>query len=225
MKRQALLEEFLPREAQQAYVILLLFCGVALFLSIPFEQYVSQPSITGSLQFPSAFFATYVLFMCFVGLNRGGAYARRDRRSRSLLHIVMQLFTAQLLVLPYLIFTRSAFLGHEWRIVLAALYVSLASFLAALIGVHIESRPVHRPSRHVGLKYLIVGCYFVAPLLVALVTPHVGRYVSVVSPFSAVLQLLAGPPLQVALIAFLIPTVMIWLLIGRRWERPRKVRP
>jgi len=204
-------------DSWQSFFSLVLFCGIALILSIPSARQVRFFDRIWIFSGIPVYFYTYILFMGIIGLNLGAISARRGERGWMLLLLFGErLLLAQFLTLPYLLFERAAYPGKEGAFVLIFLYTYIVSFLCALTSRLIEE-PTRRISAHgFLLKYSLFIVYYLAPL--SILPP--------LSPLGAVASLLSGEQASLLLLAYATPVLLalaILLLINRQLRRDHSV--
>jgi hypothetical protein len=149
----------------------------------------------------SIFFIAYPVLAGLFGLGLGVASAERGERGASMLRcLALRAAFAQVLCLPFVVFTRALFPGREAAIALVFLYTALFSLLCAVLGRLIERPLLWRPSTSL-LKYVVFAGYVVLPL----------STVPLVSPLGAVRALIEGATWRQAATAF---GVLGGLLVG-----------
>jgi len=201
-------------DSWQSFFSLVLFCGIALILSIPPARQVRFFDKISIFSGIPVYFYTYILFMGIIGLSLGTISARRGWML--LLLFGERLLLAQFLTLPYLLFERAAYPGKEGVFVLILLYTYIVSFLCALTSRLIEE-PMRRISAHgFLLKYSLFIVYYLAPLLI----------LPPLSPLGAVASLLSGEQAGPLLLAYATPVLLalaVLLLLNRQLRRDHSV--
>jgi len=215
MSNRRQLERIVPADGTQAYSMLLLLCGVAMLFAIPFASRVWQHSAFRSFFVPSMFFFAYTFLMSVLGMTRGSAIAREERRPRAALLIGYQVLLGQLLVLPYLIYVRAVLKASEPRIALVALYACLVAYLAGLLGYSIETRALRRQRSALFRKLGVVLAGYVLPFAVDFALAGRAGILSLLSPIGAVLHILERGPALTTAFAFAMPTVVLVLFLLR----------
>jgi hypothetical protein len=204
----------IDRDSWRPYFSLVLFCGIALVLSVPGARVVrdlgSAPFLFG---FPTFFYAQ-ALFMGSLGLGLGAASTERgERGGRMVVALGLRVLIGQLLCLPYLVFARSLLPGRGGTFALIALFTTLVALALAMLGRLLEQPRRLGPSLGFLAKYVLFVAYYAAPLL---------GFPSL-SPLGAVRLLLEGAAPPEALLAFAVPVALLAALspfaAGARGER------
>ena len=190
----------IDRESWRPFFSLVLFCGVALVLSIPGARAVRDLAPASFLSHSSTFFYAYALFMGLLGLGLGATSAERgERGARMLFWLASRVLLGQLFCLPYLVFSRALFPGREGALALIFLFTTLVSLLCAVLSRLVEQPLRWGSSTGFVAKYVFFLCYNAIPLVGA----------PLFSPLGAVRLLLEGvTPLQ-ALVAFAVPVALL----------------
>ncbi len=157
--------ELVDREMLQPFVVLVLFSGIALILSIPWAQRVGDLSgFSLSRHFP-IYFPTQAFLLGTLGLSLGAASVLRgEPRRQAVVLLAERILLAQLLTLPYALFMRTIYPGKEGAFLLILAQGTIVSLACAL-----GSRLLQEPSRlrfshaYPG-KYLLFITYCLAPL-------------------------------------------------------------
>ena len=179
---------------------LLLFCGLALVLSIPPGRQVKDLGSLAFLQRQGMYFYVYVFFSGLFGLSLGTLAALQQERGRALyIHLSCSVALAQALLIPYFIFARALYPGSEGMLVLIVLYGSLVSFLMSLISRLIEENGQGTSPRGFLGKYAAFITYFAVPLL----------GMPLLSPLGFVSYLLLGDRVWVILLGYGVPLGLI----------------
>ena len=175
---------------------LVLFCGLALVLSIPPGQQVKDFGSLAFLQRHGMYFYIYVFFSGLLGLSLGTLAASQQEAGRALyVHLLARIALGQALLVPYFIFVRTLYPGREGMLVLVVLYATLAAFLMSVTSRLIEESGHGTSSRGFLGKYAAFVIYFAAPLLV----------IPVLSPLGFVSYLLSGERVWMILLGYGIP--------------------
>jgi len=221
MTSRSFLDSLLPDDAIQTYSALLLLCGIAMLFAIPFTSRVSEHGTMASLHAPSLFFLVHALLMYVLGIARGGAVASNTLRSMALLIGAFQILLGQLLLLPYLLYVRAALPKAGLTIAVVAVYVTLVSLCAGVLGYTIECRAIKRSRSAFVLKAVLALTHFLAPLLVGFAVGDPGSLIVLASPFGAVLHLLERGLRARTLFAFALPAVILVLFLSRAKSQTR----
>jgi hypothetical protein len=156
----------IDRESFQPFFSLLLFCGVALLLSVPFADRVKDFHAVGIFSGIPIYFHAQALFMGIFGLSLGAMNAAHGETGRkALLRMAEQIGLAQFLTLPYLLFTWALYPSKVVEILLIVLYTTIVSALCAVGSYLIETPWMHRSARGFLLKYAAFTGYRFAGIL------------------------------------------------------------
>jgi hypothetical protein len=205
----------IDRESWRPFFNPVLFCGVALVLTIPSARTVHDLAGASLLSGVPVFFTTYALFQGLLGLGIGTTSAARgERGARMFLSLTLRVLFGQLLCLPYLLFSRALFPGHTGAFALIVLLTSLVSLFFALLSRLLEESPRWAPSAGFLAKYGVFICYHVAPL----------AWLPLLSPLGAVRLLLDGATVPEQILALAVPAALValtsWFGV-RRMRSPR----
>jgi len=193
----------IDRESWRPFFNLVVFCGVALVLSIPGARIVQDLASTSFLSRLPTFYYAYALFMGFLGLGLGATSAERgERGARMLFWLASRVLLGQLLCLPYLIFSRALLHGREGAFVLIFLFTTLVSLLCAVLSRLVEQPLRGRSSTGFVAKYVFFLCYNAIPL----------AGFPLFSPLGAVRLFLEGVTPLHALLAFAVPAALLAVL-------------
>ena len=175
---------------------LVLFCGLALILSIPPGRQVKDFGSLASLQRQGMYFYVYVFFSGMLGLSLGTLAAVQQEAGRALyVHLLARIALGQALLVPYFIFMRALYPGREGMLVLVVLYATLVAFLMSVASRLIEESGHGASPRGFLGKYAVFVIYFAAPLLV----------IPALSPLGFVSYLLSGQRVWMILLGYGIP--------------------
>lgn len=203
--------------AVQGYLLLLVACGAGLLFSIPAGAHVADLMNLSWNPSPLVFHLTYVALLGILGTFRGIAAARWDRAVWDrVVRLGMHVLFGQVIVLPYLFFSRALLPGSAWPLVLLAVYATLASYMSSLVALRLERWGAARHAHTFLLQYATFGAVFFVPWAIGLV-PRVPSAVALLSPLGAGLRILQSAPAQELLIAFgFVLFVIAVLLPGMR---------
>lgn len=179
---------------------LLLFCGLALVLSIPSGEAVKDFGGLAAVQRGGIYFYVYIFFSGVLGLSLGTLAAIERERGRALyIHTVARVGIAQAVLIPYFIFARALYPGREAMPVLMLLYGILISLLMSLVSRLIEeSGHGASPSAFIG-KYVAFAIYYAVPLI----------RIPLLSPLGFVNRLFWGGSVLGMLLGFLVPIALV----------------
>jgi len=194
----------IDRENFQPFFSLLLFCGVALLLSVPFADRVKDFHAGGIFSGIPIYFHAQALFMGIFGLSLGAMSAAHDETGRKvLLRMAERIGLAQFLTLPYLLFTWALYPSKAVEILLIVLYTTIVSALCAVGSYLIETPWTHRSARGFLLKYVTFTGYLLLPF----------GFFPLLSPFGMVDALFRGKAPGPLLLSYLVPIVLLLGLI------------
>ncbi len=193
----------MDRDSWRPYFSLVLFCGVALILSIPGARVVRDLASASLLSALPTFFYAHALFMGLLGLRLGTASAEQgEQGGRMLLSLALRVLLGQFLCLPYFVFARALFPGRGGAFALIALFTALVSLALALLSWLIEQPRRSRSSSGFLARYTLFVGYYAAPL----------AGLPLLSPLGAVRLLLEGVAPLEALLAFVAPAALLAVL-------------
>jgi len=178
---------------------LLLFCGLALILSIPAGREVKDLAPLAALRREGMYFYVYIFLSGILGLSLGTLAAlQRERGIVLYIHIASRVGIGNAMLVPYFIFARSLYPGRESMLVLMILYGTLVSLFTSVISRLVEERGHGASPRGFLAKYAVFAVYYVLPL--------VG--IPVLSPLGFVNRLFAGASVWRILLGFVAPLVL-----------------
>ncbi len=206
----------IDRESVQPFFSLVLFCGIALLLSIPTVHQVNDLDAFARASGIPIYFYVHALLMGVLGLNLGATSAARGeldlglqlaprrggerrQRWRPLLQLGGRILLAQLFTLPFLLFARALYPGREGAILLLLLYTTIFSLLCALLSGLLEGLWPHTPARGFVLKYALFVLYIGVPFFGF---PQL-------SPLGMVSALLQGDSSLVILLGYAVPILLL----------------
>lgn len=200
------------------YFSCLLFCSVALVLSLPFSLRPADSVLGLSPTRPSVFFLTYVMMVALFGVARGAAAADVARRRTAVGWIAGEILIVQLTLLPLIVFARVLVSQEPQILFLAFLYATCTALMWGLTTYRLERwARVHRiPS--FALRYggfLIVA---LLPLIFALGASQVSALL-VLSPIGTMTALLNQSQAGITALAFLFPALVSLACLSVRTKR------
>jgi len=201
------------RENFQPFFSLLLFCGIALLLSVPFADRVKDFHAGGIFSGIPIYFYAQALFMGIFGLSLGALSAAHGKTGRrALLRMAEQIGLAQFLTLPYLLFTWSLYPSKTREILLIVLYTTIVSALCA-VGSYLIEAPWHRSARGFLLKYAAFTAYLLLPFV----------FFQLLSPFGMVNAIFRGKAVGALLLGYLVPVALLigLILMAERTHKER----
>lgn len=197
--------------AAQGYFLLLLASGAALLFSIPAGAYVSDLMESSWKPSPLVFHLTYITLLGLFGTFRGIAGAGWEGPVWSrLFHLARHVLFGQLIVSPYLFFSRALLPGRSSALPLLAVYTTVVAFTLALIAFRLERWGQRRGVRTFLLQYVLFALLLVAPWALGMLS-GVPDAVGLLSPIGAGLRILGTAPAAELAVAFVF--VLIVLLI------------
>lgn len=161
--------ELIDREMLQPFVVLVLFSGIALVLSIPWAQRVGDlGAFSLSRHFP-IYFPTQAFLLGTLGLSLGAASVLRGEPRRVAVGLLVErVLLGQLLTLPYLLFMRTLYPGKDTAFLLILTHTTAVSLACALGSRLLQEPSRSRFSHAYPSKYLLFITYCLAPLPTAL---------------------------------------------------------
>jgi len=202
-------DSVLSSGAVQGYFLLLLACGAGLLLSIPAGARVAQLMELRWSPSPLVFHLTYVTLVALFGTFRGIAAARWDRlKWKTLLKLAWHVLFAQVILLPYMLFSRALLPGRELVAPLLVLYTTLLAFMLALIALRLALWGAARRSHTFLLQYALVALLFLVPWALGLL-PGVPSTIALLSPIGATIEIAGSAPAIELLIAFAFASLLI----------------
>jgi len=207
--------------AAQGYFLLLLACGAGLLFSIPAGAHVNDLMESSWKPSPLVFHLTYITLLGLLGTFRGIAGARWEGPVWGrLAHLALHVLFGQLIVLPYLFFSRALLPGRGPVLPLLAVYTTVAAFAFALIAFRLErwgqSRRVHTFMH----QYALLALILVVPWALGMLS-GVPDAVGLLSPIGAGLRIIEpGSAAELAVaFAFVLIVLLIQILAIRRSTR------
>ena len=137
-----------------------------------------------------------------LGTFRGMAATRWDRHGwGTVLRIAGHILFGQLLLLPYLLFSRSLLAGRGLVLPLLALYAACASIMFSLIAYRVELWGRTRRTHTFLLQYTVFGLVLILPWAVGLIT-QVPTVLTLLSPIGAALKIIQDASAGELVLAF-----------------------
>ena len=190
------------RTVWRSYFALVVFCGVALVVSVPGARAVRDLTPSAFLTGAPTFFYAYVLLLGLLGLGVGTASAEQDEWGRrAVISLALRVLLGQLACAPYLLFARALAPGRDGALAAIVILTTLVSLSHALL-----SRAIERwPGSSAG--FVAKSAFFLSYYIVPLAT------LPALSPLGAVRILLAGAATAEAVLAFAIPVGLLLALL------------
>lgn len=203
--------------AVQGYLLLLLACGAGLLFSIPTGARVSDLLDLRWNPSPLVFYLTYVTLFGLFGTFRGIAATRWDHRGwGTVLRIAGHVLFGQLLLLPYLLFSRSLLAGRDLVLPLFALYTTCASIMFSLIAYRLELWGTTRRTHTFLLQYTLFALVLILPWAIGLIS-QVPTVLTLLSPIGAALRIVQdASAAEVALAFVFVAAIACSLLVAIR---------
>ncbi len=200
--------ELIDREMLQPFVVLVLFSGIALILSIPWTQRVGDLSgFSLSRHFP-IYFPTQAFLLGMLGLSFGAASVLRGEPRRLAVGLLVErVLLGQLLTLPYVLFMRTIYPGKEGAFLLILTHGTIVSLACALGSRLLQERS--RFSHTYPGKYVLFIIYCLAPLPTAL---------PVLSPLWFPGGVLRGETWTAVLLSLTVPALALAFLLLKALE-------
>jgi len=203
--------------AAQGYFLLLVACGGGLLFSIPAGAHVSNLMEVHWNPSPVVFHLTYLTLLSLLGTFRGIAAARWDLQAwKSLPRLGAHILFGQLIVLPYMLFSRALLPGRPLVLLLLGAYAMLIAFMFSLIAFRLDRWGRARHAHTFMLQYAIFGLALLLPWALGLI-PQVPGAISLFSPLCAGLRITQSASAEELAIAFAFALLMIAIqLVGIR---------
>ncbi len=152
-------------ENVDSFFSLLLFCGIALIISLPPANQVKDFGSFAFLSGEPLYFYVFIVFIGILGLSLGGMSAVRREFGRTMcIRILAQVGIAEALTIPYLTFARGIYPGKLVPFILILLYATIVSFLVAVLARVIEEKGNGASTTGFLGKYALFAAYYFAPL-------------------------------------------------------------
>lgn len=179
---------------------LLVFCGLALVLSIPAGRVVKDFGPLAALQRNGMYFYVYIFFSGVLGLSLGTVAAIERETGRTLYsHLAARVGIAQATLIPYFVFARSLYRKKEGMLVLMLLYGVLIALVMSIISRLIEESGHGASTSGFLGKYAVFAVYYAAPLI----------GIPVLSPLGFVNLLFWGGSVWMMILGFVSPLVIM----------------
>ena len=189
------------------YFSCLIFCGLALVLSLPLALRPSDSVLGLSPARPSVFFLTYVIMVSLFGATRGAAASKSERLRDALKWMAGEVALVQLTLLPLLIFAQSLVAEQPSVLVLAFLYTTCTALMWGLTTYRLERSAQGRGIPTFAMRYGGFLLVSLLPLVFALGAPQVSALL-VLSPIGAMTALLNNSPSWITALAFFFPCLV-----------------
>ena len=190
---------FVDSQIVKPVFALLLFCGLALILSIPAGRAVKDFGALAALQRGGMYFYVHIFFSGMLGLSLGTLAAIEREKGRALyIHLASRVGLAQAMLIPYFIFASALYPGQKGMLVLMLLYGILVSLLMSVTSRLVEERGHGTTPRGFLGKYAAFAIYYAVPLI----------GIPVLSPLGLVNRLFWGGSVWRILLGFVVPLVL-----------------
>ena len=198
----------LSSAAVQGYFVLLVGCGVGLLFSIPSAASVADLAELQWKSSPVAFHLTFVTLLSLLGAFRGVAAAGWDAPERRILtHLAVHILAGQLIVLPYLVFSRVLLPASGLSLPLLATYATITAFMFSVIELRLGRWGRARQVHTLLLQYAAVGLLFLLPWAISVI-PGVPPTVTLFSPIGAALKITQAASASEPAVALAFVTLM-----------------
>ena len=206
------------------YFSCLVFCGLALVLSLPLALRPSDSVLGLSPARPSVFFLTYVMMVSLFGATRGAAASKSERLKPALKWMGGEIALVQLTLLPLLVFAQSLVAEQPSVLALAFLYTTCTALMWGLTTYRLERWAHVRGVPTFALRYGGFLLVSLLPLILGLGASQVSVLL-VLSPIGAMTALLNNSPYWITVLAFLFPCLIAIACLPIRRQRSVRNTP
>ena len=201
----------------QAYLSLIMLCGIALALSIQPPARIAAILSSGSTYPASLFHLAFVLLFGMFAVNRGAVIAKntsvRILQLKVILRFLEHIAYGLLLLLPYVVFSRALLPDRLAGIFILILYVAVSSLFFCLVSFRLELRSNRWKSGAFLQRYGLYAAFCLVPFGVGMSHRSLSVILSV-SPIGVVARIIGGASAIDLVVGFLVPSVgILWLLI------------
>ena len=211
-------ESVFSMSSLQGFLTLVIVCGIALLFSIHPGARVESLHASRWIIPPSSFHVVYVLMLGLLGVSRGALIAAnlpaRIFRPKLYAQMAQHILVAQLLMLPFLVFSRSVFPDRSGSLLLLFVYATLISFLFCLISYRLDLRSMQRRRSAFLLRYGVYFACVLIPFGLGVSTRALSAFVSL-SPIGVAQQIVGELSALPLAVAFVFPVVATLLLLIR----------
>jgi len=209
----------------QAFLSLILLCGIALILSIQSPSRIASLHVSNLPHWSGLFHVGSVFLFGLFAVNRGSVIAASTasqmRQLKLALRLLAHITYGLLLLLPYFVFSRALLADRLAGIVSLVAYMAVSGLFLGLASHRLELRGSRKNRGAFLLRY---GFYF-ASCLVPLGIGISHRSLSFVlsaSPIGFATQIIEGASAIELLVGFLVPSIGILWLLTRRPQFARR---
>jgi len=208
----------------QAYLSLILFCGVALAASIQPASRIATLHASDIAYPPGLFTLSFVFFFGLFSINRGAIIAAntatRISHAKLLLRNLEHIVYGLILLSPYLVFSRSLLPNGGSDLLVLVLYTVIMSLFLCLVSFHLERRDAHRKRRAFLLRYGSYLAFCFIPLGAGISHSSLSFFVTA-SPIGFALRIMEGATTLELITGFFVATAgVLWVLTRRqRFDR------
>ncbi|MBU1048577.1 hypothetical protein KKG90_01000 [Candidatus Bipolaricaulota bacterium] len=208
----------------QAYLSLVVLCGIALGLSIQPAVTIAALRASDITYPPGLFHMSFVLIFGLFAINRGAIVAANISSRVSHLKLVLRFLEhigyGLMLLLPFIIYSRALIPSGTAGLITLVAFTAIAAVFFCLISLRLELRGTHRRRGAFLLRY---GCYLafcLIPFGIGLSHPSLVLFVSA-SPIGFATRVIEGASASEIAIGFLVPVLgILWILTRRqRFDR------
>ena len=204
----------------QAYLSLVMLCGIALALSIPPAARISSLRVSDVSYPPGLFHIAFILLFGLFSINQGAIIAANISSRLSRLKLVFR-FAAHIayglaILSPYLVFSRTLMPSGTAGLIALILYTAISSLFFGLASFHLELRSGHRKQSAFLLRYSCYAAFCVVPFITVLSHSSLLLFLSV-SPVGFATRIIGGASAMEVITGFFIPLLgILWILTRRQ---------
>lgn len=204
----------------QAYLSLVLLCGIALVLSIQPSSRIAELRASDFAYPPSLFPLAFVSIFGLFAVNRGAVIAAntsvRIFRLKLILRFLEHIAYGLLLLLPYFVCCRALLPDRVAGIFVLVLYVAVSSLFFCLVSFQLELRGHRRRREAFLLRYGLYAAFCLIPFGIGMSHRSFSAILSV-SPIGLATRIIGGASAIDLLVGFLVPSIgILWLLTRLR---------
>lgn len=213
----------------QAYLSLIILCGIALALSIQPPARIAAILSSGSTYPASLFHLAFVFLFGMFAVNRGAVVAvntsARILQLKLIFRLLAHIIYGLLLLLPYFVFSRALLPDRLAGIVILVLYVAVSSLFFCLVSFRLELRSNRWKSGAFLQRYGLYAAFCLVPFGIGMSHRSLSVILSI-SPIGLAARIIGGASAIDLFVGFLVPSVgILWLLtrLQRIDRRPHAI--
>lgn len=204
----------------QAYLSLILLCGIALALSIQPSLRIAALHVSYFSYAPRLFHLTFVFLFGMFAVNRGAVIAAntsaRILRLKLVFRFLEPIAYGLLLLLPYFVFSRALLPDRIAGIFILVLYVAVSSLFFCLVSFRLELRGNRRRRGAFLLRYGLYTAFCFVPFGIGMSHRSLSVILSI-SPIGLATRIIGGASAIDLSVGFLVPSIgILWLLTRLR---------